>query len=541
MHEMSKYSSIFLEPGRRRLPPTPTRRSSSPRILPTPPPISPELRSPSATFERPPSRRRLPVPPVVTEIDWPFSFERKFSETQTNCISINECKSVSTPVSTPVAEFVAEPAVETVVEPIVEPIVEPVIAPVTVTGPVTVTVQQQQRQSPKQLQHPQLEEQQQESSHEHSGGTPSSTNAPSQSSSLSPSIEQLASKSSSEGEDLSILVSHGIDPSLYQRTAIASSSSVPDIINENVVPSSSSWPENEPRPSGLGYIQATLQHFPIRKRLRVSILKAEGLAGQLKPDLELHAYCKVALVPGGKTQNSIVKRGRNVVFNQEFFFNDISAEDLVSKDLNITVCHQVGQKLQKDAIIGDVYVPLKRLNELRLKKEVKIVEELKYSFKTKKLGKIYTTSCIEKAARRLTINVIKAEDLPKGGITGPPDVCVRIRVTQGGTSQTKQTRVLKNTSTAVYKEAVMFLIKTSKEILKDTSIIISVHDLSRTVTGDDLIGLAYLGRNAQDKSEIEQWKNTSEHLGKEYKGVHHLKPTPQAPDVQVEHAPSDSE
>ncbi|VDD97054.1 unnamed protein product [Enterobius vermicularis] len=112
---------------------------------------------------------------------------------------------------------------------------------------------------------------------------------------------------------------------------------------------------------------------------------------------------------------------------------------------------------------------------------------------------------------------------------------------QGGSSQVKQSRVLKNTCTAVYKEAVMFLIKTSQEALSDTSIILSVHDLSRTVTGDDLIGLAYLGKNAQDKSEIEQWKNTSEHLGKEYKGVHHLKPTPRAPDVQVEHAPSDSE
>ena len=59
------------------------------------------------------------------------------------------------------------------------------------------------------------------------------------------------------------------------------------------------------------------------------------------------------------------------------------------------------------------------------------------------------------------------------------DVCVRIRVTQGGTSQTKQSRVLKKTCSAVYKEAVMFLIKCSRDALENTAITISVHDLSR--------------------------------------------------------------
>lgn len=37
-----------------------------------------------------------------------------------------------------------------------------------------------------------------------------------------------------------------------------------------------------------------------------------------------------------------------------------------------------------------------------------------------KLGKLHISSCLEKEARRLTINLIKAEDLPKWGISGPP-------------------------------------------------------------------------------------------------------------------------
>ncbi|KAK5966262.1 C2 domain-containing protein [Trichostrongylus colubriformis] len=104
---------------------------------------------------------------------------------------------------------------------------------------------------------------------------------------------------------------------------------------------------------------------------------------------------------------------------------------------------------------------------------------------------------------------------------------------QGEKQQTKSSRVLKSTTTAVYNEAVMFLFNPSKKDLETTKITISVHDMQRTCTGDDVIGCAYLGMLAHDKSEIEQWKNTVEHMGKEYKGTHNLKPPHSAPPVHV--------
>ncbi|CAG9537019.1 unnamed protein product [Cercopithifilaria johnstoni] len=331
---------------------------------------------------------------------------------------------------------------------------------------------------------------------------------------------------------------HRTDSLLYEQGECISYSSIPE---KSTVRTSSSWPENEPRPTGLGLIHCSLQHFPIRKRLRVSLLKAEGLAGKLKPELEIHAFCKVSLMPGGKSQNSIVKRGRDVVFNQEFFFDNISVEDLNENCLAITVYHQSPQKLQKNVIIGDLYVSLKNLSELRSKKEVKIIEELKYRINSKKLGKLCIASCLEKNASRLTINIIKVEDLPKGGITGPPDICVRVCLTQNNVTQTKQSRVIKGTCNATYKEAIMFLVKTKAADLNDMKITISVHDLSRTIAGDDLIGSVYLGKSAVDKSEHEQWKNTIENIGKEFKGTHLLKARIEAPNVHVTEATSDSE
>jgi hypothetical protein len=385
-------------------------------------------------------------------------------------------------------------------------------------------------------------------------------NAQSSTSSLSPSIEQLNSvssrkSSSSDGDDPSV---HGLDPSLYLPGAVpcTSSTSVPDIAGSTVgtsspanggttVPTSSSWPDNEPRPKGLGLIHCTLQHFPIRKRLRVSVLKIEGLAGELRPELEIQPFCKVNLTPGkqNKQQQSAVKRGRDATFNQEFFFDSVTSEDIASKSLHIEVCHQSAQKLHKDLVVGEICVPLKDLKDLPSKKEVRIVEELRNFVSSKKLGKLYITSCIEKEARRLTINIIKADDLPKWGIIGAPDVCIRITLSQGsGPSQTKSSRVLKSTCTAVYKEAVMFVISMKPNDLQHTKITISVHDVSRSVTGDDVIGSAYLGELAVDKSEIEQWKNTVDHFGKEYKGCHNLKYERQnAPDVHVSETHSDTE
>lgn len=138
-----------------------------------------------------------------------------------------------------------------------------------------------------------------------------------------------SSKDSSDGEDPN---QHGLNPSLYGSKAnIATTpdaSAAPSFIS---VTQPYSNVDGEPRPKGLGLVYCALQHFPVRKRLKVSILRIEGnrirignifslfigLAGELRPDLEIQAFCKVNLVPGkqNKQQVSVVKRGRDIVYN----------------------------------------------------------------------------------------------------------------------------------------------------------------------------------------------------------------------------------
>lgn len=86
--------------------------------------------------------------------------------------------------------------------------------------------------------------------------------------------------------------------------------------------------------------------------------------------------------------------------------------------------------------------------------------------------------CVEGMLTQFRVTTLTAFNSSKKWCT-IADVCIRIKVTQGGMSQTKQSRVLKSTCCAVYKEAIMFLINTKLNELHQTSIVISVHDLSR--------------------------------------------------------------
>ncbi|KAH7728424.1 Protein SUE-1 [Aphelenchoides avenae] len=597
-------SPHFLEPTcrRRQLPPTPTspnamqvaatlspihRRTSSPRLLPTPPPSS-TPQSPPAQFagtsagpspaqvileRRPSSGRRLPPVPVEQQSSFeqpsqlgpPLHLQRSASYEESGLEQDSQEQNNTLPKPTIASYAASAPQSPRELNASENAITGSPLSARRKFSEVRDPLSRNGSMVTGSMAH--LLENQHLFRREFTATPDSLAHTQSNTSSLSPSIEQLncvssqsRKSSSSEGDDPSV---HGLDPSLYIPGAVpcTSSSSVPDIVGSNgsavttnagthgtsvtTSVSNNSWPDNEPRPKGLGLIHCTLQHFPVRKRLRVSVLKIEGLAGELRPELEMQPFCKVNLVPGksSKQQVSAVKRGRDATFNQEFFFDPVTSEDLDAKSLHIEVCHQSTQKLQKDLVIGEIRVPLKDLTQLHSKKEVRIVEELKSFINSKKLGKLHITSCIEKEARRLTINIKKADDLPKWGIIGAPDVCIRITMQQGSSQpQTKSSRVLKSTCTAVYNEAVMFLISTKQNDLQHTKITISVHDVSRSVTGDDVIGSAYLGELAVDKSEIDQWKNTVEHQGKEYKGCHNLKnPKNNAPDVHVSETHSDTE
>lgn len=179
-----------------------------------------------------------------------------------------------------------------------------------------------------------------------------------------PIAEHLESKSSSDTED------HCLDSSLDKRGSIADSLLLDDFY------------EGEPdeKSYGLGRLLFSVLYFPIRKRLRISIIKAESLAGRLKPDLELNTFLKICLMPGKiqkQRSSRVVKGDRNAIFNEEYFFDNVDAEDIKTKTVLIRICHRMPKQFLKDVVVGELDLSLISLSTISAKREIKLCRELR--------------------------------------------------------------------------------------------------------------------------------------------------------------------
>ncbi|KRZ91365.1 Synaptotagmin-4 [Trichinella sp. T8] len=314
------------------------------------------------------------------------------------------------------------------------------------------------------------------------------------------------------------------------------SSSVPDIAKQRIVTpvgqeaKRGSWPgllskEGTSFSSGFGFLHFSIQYFPVRKRLRVLVIKAEGLILPTKRDIVLNTFLKIFLSPGKQQKQRsrrLIKHAEDAVYNEEFFFVNITEDDIKTKSVEIRLCNHATKQFHNDRVIGEVKLPLHAVPQLWSKQEIHFIRNLSPK-QVKKLGRIHLGITLEASARRLTINVAKIDDLPKYGIYGPPDPYVRITLNQKQVTQSKQTRTLKNTCNPVFKEAVMFLVSVGEEDLENTSLVVSVMDALRPSCPSSVIGEIILSKGAEEKSCAEQWRMMLASPGKEIKASHTLK------------------
>ncbi|KRZ67084.1 Synaptotagmin-4 [Trichinella papuae] len=322
---------------------------------------------------------------------------------------------------------------------------------------------------------------------------------------------------------------------IYGKTPPASSS-VPDIAKQRIVTpvgqeaKRGSWPgllskEGTSFSSGFGFLHFSIQYFPVRKRLRVLVIKAEGLILPTKRDIVLNTFLKIFLSPGKQQKQRsrrLIKHAKDAVYNEEFFFVNITEDDIKTKSVEIRLCNHATKQFHNDRVIGEVKLPLHAVPQLWSKQEIHFIRNLSPK-QVKKLGRIHLGITLEASARRLTINIAKIDDLPKYGIYGPPDPYVRITLNQNQVTQSKQTRTLKNTCNPVFREAVMFLVSVGEEDLENTSLVVSVMDALRPNCPSSVIGEVILSKIAEEKSCAEQWRMMLASPGKEIKASHTLK------------------
>uniref|UniRef100_A0A915IW66 C2 domain-containing protein n=1 Tax=Romanomermis culicivorax TaxID=13658 RepID=A0A915IW66_ROMCU len=211
-------------------------------------------------------------------------------------------------------------------------------------------------------------------------------------------------------------------------------------------------------------------YFPVRKRLRVAVLSVSMMIYS-SDDMNLKlltsnkAYVKLCIMPskqqkqkgrqvcGKIVSNSDHRHSNFLIFNEEFFFDDISAYDLEMKSLIIKICEtytkgSVSLRLNephsssvdgpcitiannikrhfqifneylanryKDVNIGQICVPFSSISDqLQKKKELNMCKSLQLPA-LKKAGKIQFSLLLEADDRRLTVNIIRVENLPRYG------------------------------------------------------------------------------------------------------------------------------
>ncbi|KAM9065599.1 C2 calcium-dependent domain-containing protein 4B-like [Sarcophilus harrisii] len=96
------------------------------------------------------------------------------------------------------------------------------------------------------------------------------------------------------------------------------------------------------------------EYCPASRRLRIRLLRAEGLYGGAAAPGAIGCRVSVTLVPPGKTRkqrSAVVRQSRNPVFNEDFFFDGLSEDDLRRTAVRVKAENK-GRGLERDRLLG---------------------------------------------------------------------------------------------------------------------------------------------------------------------------------------------
>ncbi|XP_074142065.1 C2 calcium-dependent domain-containing protein 4A-like [Sminthopsis crassicaudata] len=112
-----------------------------------------------------------------------------------------------------------------------------------------------------------------------------------------------------------------------------------------------------------GALHLATQYCPASRRLRIRLLRAEGLySGTAEPGA-IGCRVSVTLVPPGKPReqrSAVIRRSPNPVFNEDFFFDGLSEEDLRRTAVRVKAENK-GRGLERDRLLGRAELELSSL------------------------------------------------------------------------------------------------------------------------------------------------------------------------------------
>ncbi|XP_013792108.1 synaptotagmin-4-like [Limulus polyphemus] len=212
--------------------------------------------------------------------------------------------------------------------------------------------------------------------------------------------------------------------------------------------------------SKLGKLHFRLKYAPEKHSLLVTIVQCTQLPPKDLNRGTSDPYVKLLLLPDKqhKVKTRVLRKTLHPKYDEEFTFYGITPNQLEATTLHFVVLSF--DRYSRDDIIGEVIYSFQNTDFEDLEKEITLTKEIAprtLNLRSHGRGELQVSLCYQPAARRLTVVVLKARNLPKVNVTGISDPYVKLYLLyKNQRIAKKKTHVKKRTVNPVFNESFVF-------------------------------------------------------------------------------------
>ncbi|XP_076181126.1 synaptotagmin 4 isoform X2 [Ptiloglossa arizonensis] len=260
----------------------------------------------------------------------------------------------------------------------------------------------------------------------------------------------------------------------------------------------------------LGQLVFRLRYISEQNALGVTVVNCKGLPAR-EQNSTSDPYVKLKLLPDKlhQVKTRVLRNTRDPVYNEDFTFFGISKDQLQKISLHFIVLSF--DRYSRDDIIGELTCALSSVPALDNadNQEISLCRKIcprSLKIQAQGRGELLVSFCWQPMNSRLTVVVLKAQNLPKMDVTGLADPYVKIYLLYNNQRiAKKKTHVKKRTLSPVFNESLAFDIPNGADGLNNVSLEFMLLDWDR-VTKNEVIGrLEFGGSNCQD-SALNHWR-----------------------------------
>ncbi|KAG9437188.1 synaptotagmin-4 [Apis mellifera carnica] len=260
----------------------------------------------------------------------------------------------------------------------------------------------------------------------------------------------------------------------------------------------------------LGQLMFKLRYVSEQNALGVTVVNCKGLPAR-EQNATSDPYVKLKLLPDKQHQakTRVLRNTRDPVYDEDFTFFGISKDQLQKISLHFIVLSF--DRYSRDDIIGELTCALSSVPGLEEADNQAISLCRKICPRSLKIqsqgrGELLVSLCWQPINSRLTVVVLKAQNLPKMDVTGLADPYVKIYLLYNSQRIAKRkTRVKKRTLSPVFNESFVFDIPNGADGLNNVSLEFMLIDWDR-VTRNEVIGRLEFGGPECQGSALNHWR-----------------------------------